>query len=860
MNKFILVFLVFQSFVFVSASSFAKTTMKFDEKSGLFQINHQTLNVVSANFVFWHADWKWSDVTVRGQVEGKSSYKLSGESEATGLFLNGSVTSSAPNEMSWQFKLNGSKDWNSNQWGGISFKIKVAAMKANGFVPAARLLPNNGGWQLELQPGQPRITIRFDPPVSELYFERGSKNEILAYFVSKGDSKKEKSIKMTVSLPKDGQVIPTTAERLAKPSSTKWYKNILSFKHSPVDLSFLNSGEKPAGKHGFLQAKGEDLVFEDGTKMRFWGTNITAYTLFKTKESSMHAQARRLSKLGFNLVRFTHHDSNWVQPNIFGNRADNTLILDSKSLNKLDLWIKILRDEGIYIWLDLHVGREFLATDGVRDFAEIAKGKSAKTVKGFSYINLDIQSRMMDFSNAYLSHVNPYTSLAYKDDPAIVSVLITNENDLTHHFGSSLLANKNVPVHNQIYLSLAREFAKQNQLVYDKTWRSWEYGPSKIFLNELEHRFNQNMIKHLREVGLKVPIATTNSWGGMPLSSLPSLTDGDVIDVHSYGGSDIYSFNPRYRPNFSHWIAAASVAGKPLTVTEWNVSPFPSFDRFAAPIYLASVAGLQDWGAMMQYAYAQVPLGARGRPSNWHAFNDPGMLALMPAAALLFRQDHVAQANNTYYLSVSAKDLMTRRISPSTSRTIRTLTEQSKLRVFLPPVKELPWLNGSPIPPNVINVKNFNEDFIPKQQEFVCSDTKELCRNWRQGIATIDTPKSQIASGWLGGHAIELGDISVKIKTASAGIAVQSLDNLPIATSTKILISMSAQSIPEVVNRLPMLSEPVEGTVHIKTRSGLNLYALDARGNKRPVDLIRTEDGYTISLDKELGTYWLLLE
>ena len=35
---------------------------------------------------------------------------------------------------------------------------------------------------------------------------------------------------------------------------------------------------------------------------------------------------------------------------------------------------------------------------------------------------------------------------------------------------------------------------------------------------------------------MKSPIATTSTWGGNPLSSLPSLTDGDIIDAHSYGG------------------------------------------------------------------------------------------------------------------------------------------------------------------------------------------------------------------------------------------------------------------------------------------------------------------------------------
>jgi hypothetical protein len=59
----------------------------------------------------------------------------------------------------------------------------------------------------------------------------------------------------------------------------------------------------------------------------------------------------------------------------------------------------------------------------------------------------------------YLNHVNSYTGLAYKDDPAVISVLITNENDLTQHFGNALLADKNVPIHNAIFSEDVKQFS-----------------------------------------------------------------------------------------------------------------------------------------------------------------------------------------------------------------------------------------------------------------------------------------------------------------------------------------------------------------------------------------------------------------
>ncbi|MEX0339809.1 MAG: cellulase family glycosylhydrolase, partial [Arenibacterium sp.] len=123
------------------------------------------------------------------------------------------------------------------------------------------------------------------------------------------------------------------------------------------DLSALN--HRPAGRHGKIQAVGDALFFADGTPARFWGANLQAYALFTTEPRFMRAHAQRLSRLGFNLVRIHHHDSHWVQPNIFGSEAQTTRKLDAFSLKKLDQWIAALKAEGLYIWLDLHVGRSF---------------------------------------------------------------------------------------------------------------------------------------------------------------------------------------------------------------------------------------------------------------------------------------------------------------------------------------------------------------------------------------------------------------------------------------------------------------------------------------------------------------------
>jgi hypothetical protein len=841
----------------VSGTARAETELNFDEKNGLFTVRENTANLVTTDFVFWKARWKWAGARVQTSIPGPLAYRLEGNFSRIGLNLKGEVRRAAPNKMVWNFDLATNLALKDAIGGGIVFKLNPEALRRQGQTP--ELLPGNAGWRIRAGAGGGFLTVRFDPPAARVFFERGKRREIRAFFYDKGVMPGHKQLRMTVTLPRDGQVAPTLSERLGPGPDKTWYNDVLYWATSPVDLSFLNETEKPAGKHGFLAAVGEDLVFADGSKAKFWGANIQAGALFRTNSVDVRKQARRLSRLGFNLIRIHHHDSPWVQPNIFGKRSKNTLRLDEAALKKLDWWIKCLRDEGIYVWLDLHVERAFTRQDGIGGSAEISDKLLERGAKGFNYVNEDIQRLMRAFNEAYLNHVNPNTGLAYKDDPAIIAVLVSNENDLTRHFGNRLLPDKKVPVHNALYMAEAAAFAARNRLPVRQTWRSWEHGPAKIFLNDLEHRFNDRMRGHLDSIGIRVPVVTTQSWGRMPVSSLPALSDSDIIDVHSYGGPNQVEANPRYRAGLLSWIAAAQVTGKPLSISEWNLSPFPAFDRSYLPLQVAAAARLQAWDASMHYGYAQSPLNAAGHPSNWQAFNDPAMLAMMPAAALIYRQGHVRQAEKTYALKLDPRTFYYRKISPETSLAIRTIAEQSRLVIELPETPALPWLEPAKSGSDVIIVTDPDQNFLPKGQNFLRSDTGEIYRNWEDGIFTVDTDRSQVAAGWLGGKSVVLQDISVDLVTSNAAVAVQSLTGQPIRDSNSILISLAARSIPSPGNKLPFLSEPVVGKLRIRAPEGLQLFALDRGGRGKPVAVIYTAGHYLLELDHQLGTYWLKL-
>ena len=85
---------------------------------------------------------------------------------------------------------------------------------------------------------------------------------------------------------------------------------------APLDISYLFEDEKPAGKHGFLKVQGERFVFEDGTPVRFWGTNLSAGACFPEKPYA-EKLAKRLASYGCNIVRLHQMDAEWGIPNIF---------------------------------------------------------------------------------------------------------------------------------------------------------------------------------------------------------------------------------------------------------------------------------------------------------------------------------------------------------------------------------------------------------------------------------------------------------------------------------------------------------------------------------------------------------------
>ncbi len=206
---------------------------------------------------------------------------------------------------------------------------------------------------------------------------------------------------------------------------TKWFEFYLPWTDSTKTVTDMSAYlDAPAGKHGFLQVTPDGhFKFENKAETeRFVGVVNVAIANFPTKTEAK-ILAARMAKFGINLVRIHLMDVEGVY-GLFQNSAQNTLQISSERLDKMDYFIKCLKDKGIYFNFCIHAGRIYKTADGIDS---PVKNDQSKYVTLFNQKIINLQK---DFAQKIIGHVNPYTKLTYADDPAMANLELTNENSM----------------------------------------------------------------------------------------------------------------------------------------------------------------------------------------------------------------------------------------------------------------------------------------------------------------------------------------------------------------------------------------------------------------------------------------------
>jgi len=169
--------------------------------------------------------------------------------------------------------------------------------------------------------------------------------------------------------------------------------------------------------------------YHDGQRVRLWGVNFSFGANLPKHEDAPFIAAR-LAAAGVNAVRCHHLDTaRW--PRGIWNAKDGKTI-SPEALDRLDYFIDQLARHGIFVNINLHVGRAH------SEYLDLPK-----TNRQYDKISNIFTPALVDAQKQYarelLTHVNKYRKVRYADDPAVAIVEITNENSFFMWDGENTL-------------------------------------------------------------------------------------------------------------------------------------------------------------------------------------------------------------------------------------------------------------------------------------------------------------------------------------------------------------------------------------------------------------------------------------
>lgn len=445
----------------------------------------------------------------------------------------------------------------------------------------------------------------------------------------------------------------------------------------------------PAGSHGFVTATDGHFVFEDGERARFWGVNLTNASCVPEKDDA-EVLARHLAEMGFNMVRLHHCDSSFtrlVQP---ARLTDQDPVFDAALLDRFDWFVAQLRQQGIYVFLELATQRKLVEADNVRDPSALVPN-GHKLVPMFDDAWRDAY---LMWGRKWLGRTNPYTGLRYADDPAIAVVELSNEHSLSVSWGTGAL--ERLPAVHRATLDarwnawLAERYADGEALAAawtgsvhpglqdGETWGRVSREPTTRglldawpaqrrrdlydFYTALERAFYEDVRVLVRdELGFRVPFTPTISFDKPVLAAL--VDTFDFADTHfSYdnpgGGQALSNRSLVAEPRSSRGLERMAFAhlDRPACISEVN-NAFPNQHQAEAPLLWASVASVQDWDCVVWFDYVNGPYqGEFGGVAGQHELRDAAVKwAQMPAASALFRTGAIAPATGLWVRHLSAE-------------------------------------------------------------------------------------------------------------------------------------------------------------------------------------------------------------
>lgn len=611
-------------------------------------------------------------------------------------------------------------------------------------------------------------------------------------------------------------------------------------KDSALDFTRFNFTDAPAGKYGYVITKGKHFVFEKKTDVpqRFYGINFVGYSQYISHEESIEL-AERLQRLGYNTVRFHHHD----HPSIIATPTSTTE-LNLKRMDNLDFLFNELKKRGIYSTTDLYVSR------GVRKHEIWPGEKGSFTLSEFKQI-LPINRRAMEnwktYARNFLTHRNPYTGLTYAEDPALSWISMINEGTPNIHWanlegriGEEWLAAWQAWLDKKYKTPEARNkawgaerSAKLTKIFEESQTTDNENRDFCLFLEETFLNMFAEMKDFVRnELGCKALLtdmnySTVNSW------AQNIRRNYDYVDHHFYVDHPSFLDQPWHLPSscpnqsvikqgelggtFSAW---ARMFDRPFTISEYNYSG-PGRYRGIGGILTGCLGSIQDWAGIWRFAYAHGTPGMFNiAPTNYFDMcRDPLNQAAERATLLLYLRQDMKPAEHSIALTIPRDFTQTsKRVLENTVPSWRNLVSIAQVGTVLgndnfgkdTPTITVPLHENAPTAGAVVRVdnplqRNTQEKIadVIKEQKWFTDDNitdftkhpmpcqtanKQFTMIPERDIMILDTPLT--AGGFApANETIKTASLTIDIKDTDATVWASSLDNAPLKSSKHILLT-----------------------------------------------------------------------
>ncbi|MBL8992463.1 MAG: hypothetical protein JNM63_03930, partial [Spirochaetia bacterium] len=330
---------------------------------------------------------------------------------------------------------------------------------------------------------------------------------------------------------------------------------------SILDLKNQWQREAPAGRDGWVVVRNGrfELEKKPGRPLRFFGINLAhSGNLYSSEETKIFAD--RMVRLGYNAVRISHHDKYFWD--VEGR--------ESTDLDRVDELFAALKSRGIYITSDIFVSR-VIPRGEIPDWP---KSPGMKEYKALVHVLPSALESWKRFASFFMEHKNPYTGLKYKDDPALYSLSLVNEDSLQYTWNATEETRK-------LYLEEYRLFRSGKGLAPDE--KGSDQRSFLEFLAGLHLRTYERMKAHLRGMGVRALLTDANFTTAVFLSFPRNAFD--FVDNHGYWDHPAYTERHFQMPARHHmgsvlkrWAelprlqTPTRIFGKPFVLSEFNYS------------------------------------------------------------------------------------------------------------------------------------------------------------------------------------------------------------------------------------------------------------------------------------------------